>query len=319
MAMATADIAALGTTARIVALNGRKLEAAMGAVRLELEAIDRACSRFRPDSELSRVNEAGGAPVSIGPLLREALQAALRASCLTDGIVDPTVGEALVRAGYDRDFAAVPRQGCAVPRIFRPSPGFQVVQLNPAASTVRLPAGVRLDLGATAKALAADRAAAAAAQAAGCGVLVSLGGDVAVAGAGPAGGWTIRVTDDCHAGPDAPGQTVAIVSGGLATSSTTVRRWSRGGATLHHIIHPSTGLPAKEHWRSVSVAAASCLDANIAATAAIVLGSRASDWLSERQLPARLIGTDGTVMTAAGWPADDTEEELDAGSLRVFG
>jgi thiamine biosynthesis lipoprotein len=228
--------------------------------------------------------------VRLSPLLAEAVATALRAARLTGGAVDPTAGGAVVAAGYDRDFAALrPRARAAAVRV----PGWRVVKLG--ARTLRMPAGVTLDLGATAKALAADRAARAAASAAGCGVLVSLGGDLATAG--PASRWRVRVTDD-HAADDG-GETVEIAGGGLATSSTTVRRWAGG----HHIVDPATGAPAAAPWRTVSVAAATCVDANVASTAAIVLGAGAPGWLAERRLPARLCARDGEITRVAGWPA----------------
>jgi thiamine biosynthesis lipoprotein len=171
------------------------------------------------------------------------------------------------------------------------------------AGTVRVPGGVHLDLGASAKALAADRAAAAAAAATGTGVLVNLGGDISVAGTAPQGGWLIRVTDDHDAAPDAPGQTVSITAGGLATSSTTVRRWRRGSRQMHHIVDPRTGLPVPVRFRTVSVAAASCVDANAATTAAIVLGADAPAWLVRHALPARLVDGSGRVTRLVGWPA----------------
>jgi thiamine biosynthesis lipoprotein len=106
-----------------------------------------------------------------------------------------------------------------------------------------------------------------------------------------------------HSSPlDGPGQTVALRGGGLATSSTTVRRWKRGERELHHILDPASGRPAQECWRTVSVAAACCVDANIASTAAIVRGGRAPDWLESLGLPSRLVAIDGTVSFAAGWP-----------------
>ena len=145
---------------------------------------------------------------------------------------------------------------------------------------------------------------AAAALAARSGVLVSLGGDVAVAGRPPAGGWRIRVTDHHRAGDDAPGQTVAISAGGLATSGTTARRWRRGGQELHHIIDPATGQSATGPWRTVSVAAGTCVDANTASTAAIILGEGAPTWLEGRRLAARLVGVDGAVIYTAGWPVE---------------
>jgi thiamine biosynthesis lipoprotein len=115
----------------------------------------------------------------------------------------------------------------------------------------------------------------------------------------------VRVTDDHASGPEADGQTVLVQSGGLATSSTTVRRWARGGQELHHVLDPRTGRPAEEVWRTVSVAAASCVDANIASTAAIIRGERAPAWLESLGLPARLVLPEGSVVRVGGWPAED--------------
>ncbi|HEY6397572.1 MAG TPA: FAD:protein FMN transferase, partial [Solirubrobacteraceae bacterium] len=167
---------------------------------------------------------------------------------------------------------------------------------------VRIARGVTLDLGATAKALAADRAAADASALTGRGVLVSLGGDISIAGEAPASGWSVRVTDDHRADPSAPGQWITLRSGGLATSSTTVRRWATSSGSAHHLVDPSTGRSATGPWRTVTVSAATCLDANIASTAAIVRGERAVAWLESLRLPARLVGVDGRARHLAGWP-----------------
>jgi thiamine biosynthesis lipoprotein len=293
--------AALGTSAAVVVSDRRALGAARAAVEADLAAVDLACSRFREDSDLSRVNAGAGRPVRVGALLLEAVAVALRAARLTGGIVDPTVGRAVILAGYDRDFATLAATRTRL--VGTPVEGWHAVSLDHARGTVRVLRGVRLDLGATAKALAADRAAGAAAAAvpAGTGVLVNLGGDIAVAGPAPPGGWVVRVADDHRAPPSAPGQTLAIRSGGLATSSTTVRRWA---PDAHHIIDPRTGLPAVSRWRTVSVAAADCVDANVAATAAIVLGEDAPGWLEARGLPARLVDQDGETLALAGWPRE---------------
>ncbi len=332
-ALATARWEALGTSVVLRVLDPLWLPRASAILTRELDALDRACSRFRPDSDLSRVNAcAGGRPVRVAPLLTEALQVALRAAELTDGDVDPTLGAALVLVetgtrvkdeclpasiGYDRDWRLLepapadpgargpecdPRPAPPVVRVGLRS-GYTTVELDPALHTVRVPRGVVLDLGATAKAWAADRAAQAIHAACGCGVLVSLGGDLATAGPTPTGGWLVHVTDDHRAGPLAPGQTVTIASGGLATSSTSVRRWRHAGATLHHLIDPATGVPVRGPWRTVSVAAASCADANTAATAALVRQARAPAWLEQFGLPARLVAHDGAVLTLADWPA----------------
>jgi len=135
-------------------------------------------------------------------------------------------------------------------------------------------------------------------------VLVSLGGDLAVAGRPPAGGWQIRVTDDHRAGTDEPGQWITIKSGGLATSSTTTRKWAVEGGFAHHLVDPATGRPVEPVWRTVSVTAASCLDANIAATAAIVRGAGATEWLQSLGLPSRLVSAAGVATHVAGWPTE---------------
>jgi thiamine biosynthesis lipoprotein len=297
-----ASFLALGTGAVVLTSDPASLGDACLAVAREIDAIDRACSRFRDDSELARVNSAGGEPVAVGPVLLDALEAALRAARLTGGDVDPTVGEAIRVLGYDRDFAAVPRTGGPLLQVAK-VPGWRQVALDRERGLVRVPAGVRLDLGATAKALAADRAAARAAAATGCGVLVSLGGDIATAGQPPEGGWAVRVTDWHDAGPAAAGETIRVHGGALATSSTTVRRWTRGDEPLHHVVDPATGRPAALVWRTVSVAAATCVDANTTATAAIIRGERGPAWLRSLGLPARLVRPDSSVVRVAGWPA----------------
>jgi FAD:protein FMN transferase len=270
----------------------------------QLDEIDLACSRFRPDSELAQLNRSPGRWVRVSQLFFDALEAALGAASASSGAVDPTLGRVLRLAGYDRDFAEV-RQSPGPARIMLArAPGWKQIQVDYVHRAVRLPHGVELDLGATAKALAADRAAADAARLSRAGVLVNLGGDLAVAGQAPEGGWPVRVTDDHAAGFDAPGQTVSIESGGLATSSTTVRRWESGGKTLHHIFDPRSGRPAAPYWRTVSVAAATCVAANTASTAAIVRGADAAEWLSARELPARLVHVSGRVVHAAHWPAE---------------
>jgi thiamine biosynthesis lipoprotein len=279
------------------------LEAARQAVRAEVRSVDAACSRFRPDSELERVNGAGGEPVAVSPLLIEAVDAALWAAAVTSGDVDPTIGEALQVLGYDRDYAELRPDDRPIVRVAKAS-GWRRVRVDRDRGVVQIPFGTLLDLGATAKALTADRAADRAAEAAGCGVLVSLGGDLATAGQAPGSGWSVRVADSHAASPEDDGETITIVTGGLATSSTTVRRWRRAGRTLHHIVDPRSGLPATEVWRTVSVAAASCLDANVAATAAIVRGERAVAWLESLGLPARLVRPDGAVARVGGWPCE---------------
>lgn len=297
---------ALGTRVTVFVEEPEALQDVCALVARQLAELDLACSRFRDDSELVRLNRSGGSWVPVSPLLFDALKVALKAARMTEGDVDPTIGRALRLAGYDRDFAELPEDR---PRRlkFVATPGWQSILVDERRRAVSVPRGVEIDLGATAKALAADRAAESAASFAATGVLVNLGGDLAVAGDPPQGGWPVRVTDD-HAAPfDAPGQTVSIVSGGMATSSTAVREWINGTERLHHIFDPSTGSPAAVVWRTVSVAARSCVDANVASTASIVRGKSAPGWLGSAGMPARLLAADGTVVRVGGWPREEGE------------
>lgn len=294
---------ALGGTVVVAASDPAALHAAQAATARIVAEFDDACSRFRDDSELTALNASAGSPVAVSPLLLDAVDAALRAAQLTDGDVDPTIGAALVALGYDGDFAAVAQRTATATVSIAPVPGWRTVRLDRAAGTIQVPHGVTLDLGATAKALAADRAAALAAEQTGCGVLVSLSGDLAIAGDPPPDGWSVRVTDDHRSGPDAPGQWIALREGGLATSSTTVRRWRTAQGDAHHLVDPASGAPARGVWRTVSVSAGSCLDANTASTAAIVRGERAIEWLESIRLPARLVSVHGEVTHVAGWPS----------------
>lgn len=268
-------------------------------------AVDHACSRFRADSELSRLP--AGSPVAISPLLAEAVAAALDAAAVSEGDVDPTVGAAMDAAGYDRDFALIDSDSRAIRVVHRPAPGWQRLSLDRRAMTLRVPRGVRLDLGATAKALTADRAARRIGEAIdGRAALVALGGDIAVSGESAVGGWSVRVQDvtgSVESAPTGPTQLIGLSAGGLATSSTAARRWVRGGQLMHHILDPRSGVPVASHWRTVTVAAPTCLEANVASTAAIVRGSGAIDWLTRRGLAARLVDVDGGVTVVHGWPA----------------
>jgi FAD:protein FMN transferase len=314
-AVAVAERAALGTSARVAVWPPENLGVACAAIDDVLAALDRQASRFRPDSELSWLNSAassgaGGGLFMLGDGLAEAVGVALAAARWTVGLTDPTVGAALVSLGYDRDFAAISQggeppggQGGEPPGASAPAPGWPLVRLD--GPLLRLPTGVRLDLGATAKGVGSDRAVRAVMSATGGegGVLVSLGGDIAVAGTPPRDGWPVAVAEE----PDQarPAQLVRLAGGAVATSSVSCRRWRRGGAVLHHIVDPRTGRPADGPWRTATVAAATCADANAATTAAIVAGARAPDWLATAGLPARLTGHDGQVRRLGGWPAGD--------------
>ncbi len=317
--LAIADDRALGGSVRVIVTRPERMAAAKAAVDRCLRDIDLAASRFREDSELSRLNAAPETEMLVSPLLARAIGEALRAARLTGGAVDPTVGQAVKLSGYEGDFASVPADGLDLKLVAHRIPGWKAVLFDPRQRAVRVPRGVELDLGATAKALASDLAAAAAFEAAGAGgVLVSLGGDIAVAGEPPSGGWVIQVSEDSGAPITEGEEAIAITSGGIATSSTTVRRWTRGGIVLHHIIDPATGLPTAGPWRTATVVAATCVDANIASTAAIVMGEAAPAWLEAAGLPGRLVERAGGVHRTAGWPAPEgSPSRLSANSQQI--
>lgn len=295
-------IGALGTRAELMVTDPHVLVAAATVLRSELDQIDRAASRFRADSEVSDLQRSDGAWAVVSPYLLEILVVALRIAEATDGAVDPTVGGALCLLGYDRDFSEISAGVDGAMPVNAPVPGWRSIEIDTSTSSVRMPPGTLIDLGATAKAWVADRVATQVYDRYHSGVLVSLGGDVAVAGPPPDGGFRIGLGDVSGGVPT--GGAVAVRAGGLATSGLSVRQWRRGGHLVHHILDPATGQPVDPIWRTVSVAAATCVDANAASTAAMVKGRHAISWLTDRRLPSRLVASDGMVTCIAGWPDD---------------
>ncbi|HEX6471354.1 MAG TPA: FAD:protein FMN transferase [Streptosporangiaceae bacterium] len=287
-----------GGTATVATVEPARLALARATVDRVVAAVDVACSSYRDDSELARVNAAAGHAVPVGGLFVQVVRAAIRAAELTNGMVDPTA----TRPGEPRATGRR-RSGTRGGRAY----GWRSINLSPAAGTASVPKGVALDLGAIGKAFAADTAARLAAGAAECGVLVALAGDIAVAGEVPADGWPVRVADDHRTGPNGelpPGQDITLrAPGGLATSSLAVRTIELPSGTVTHIVDPRSGMPVRGPWRTASVAAGTCVDANTASTAAIVCGPGAAAWLAERGLPARLVHVEGWVTTVADWPA----------------
>ena len=308
---------ALGTRVDLLVLDG-DLDAARIAVAFLLDEVDRTYSRFRHDSELAKLQQDAGHATRVSPLLWLAITTALVVAEQTDGAVDPTVGHAMRVIGYDRDLASVlatqrdhPRDGVVIE--LAPVPGWQGIQLDAHERTVRVPRRVELDLGSSGKALAADLAVTVALQKGrASGALVGLGGDIATAGSAPEGGWRILASEDSATPADSDGEVVAIDTGALATSGTTVRRWrSADGIERHHLVDPRTGASVIGPWRTVSVAADTCVAANAAATATIVLGADGLRWLTDRRLPARLVAIDGSVTRVGGWPEPAAEGSLE--------
>lgn len=296
--LASAKRAALGTTAQVVAHPSWALPDLLPIVDAEVLALDLAASRFREDSELYQLNQSPDTEVTVGPLLAKLLRLALHWAERSSGLLDPCVGAAVIANGYKDDFSTIPEDGPSVGPQMPVGLGWKSVEMS--GQTVRRPAGLVLDLGATAKAWGADRMASLGYQT-GASVLVSLGGDLATGGPEPPGGWVVRVADDHESSSASPGQTVRLSARAMATSSVTTRRWLRGGVELHHIIDPRTGAPAAGPWRTVSVAAALCSQANAAATSAIVAGDRAVDCLHNFGLPARLVSKDARALHVGGW------------------
>jgi thiamine biosynthesis lipoprotein ApbE len=302
---AAASWPAIGTTVRLVVTDPARLAPGRELLASYLAALDLACSRFRADSELAGAERRAGTPVPVSEVLADAVAVALDAAQATDGDLDPAVATRLAALGYDRDFELVAGDGPPVRLTARIRPGWQDIRLDRGSRRLTVPPGVRLDLGATAKARAADRAAARLATRLGCGVLVSLGGDIAVGGAPPDGGWRVRIQDITGHPDDPPAgssQLIAMTGGGVSSSGIAARSWRRGGAVLHHILDPRTGLPAPPVWRTVSAAADTAVAANIASTTAIIRGAGAPGWLESGGIPARLVAVDGSVRTVAAWP-----------------
>jgi thiamine biosynthesis lipoprotein len=296
---------AIGTTATVVVRDPARMDRAETLLRQEIAAIDLACSRFRPDSELESVHSCSGRAVAVSPLLFEALEVAVAIAERTHGAVDPTVGNAMSTLGYDRDFDQIRDRPQLLPEALGIVVGYGHIHLDAKTRTVRIPRGVRLDLGSSAKALVADRSATRIANQLNTGVLVSVGGDIAVDGPPPPGGWPIGIAVDSSAPERDVDQVVAIHQGGLASSSTAVRTWNVGSETVHHIIDPLTGYSAATYWTLVSVTGASCVDANALSTAAVVWGDQALDHLRPFGQAVRLLRHDGQVFTLGGWPEAD--------------
>lgn len=282
-------------TVTVAVADDAAMHRARQVVTREMDTMAAATSRFRADSELTRVNATCGRLQHVSPLLAEAVAVALRAAEVTNGLVDPTLGRDVVALGYDRDIEDVRRQPARAGSTptSRPAHGWRDVRLD--GELLLVPRGLALDLGATAKAFTADRAAAAVRSATGSPALVSVGGDVAAVGGAE---WDLRLSERPD---DDEGRSLTAYDGGIATSSVLARRWTVDGTERHHLLDPRTRQPAAGPWRTVTVAAATCVAANTASTAGVVLGGEAPGWLAARGLPARLVTHDGSVIRVGGW------------------
>ena len=296
------EFQAFGTYGFLAVRRAEALPRALRITRTVVKDVDATCSRFRADSDLTRVNREPGRWVDVDPLLVEAVRVAVRAAAATDGMVHPLLGRPLVTLGYDRDFREL-REVETAPTdpSAPPVDAWRSIELDE--DRVRIPAGTALDLGSTAKAWAADVVAAALEQDLGEPALVSLGGDIMISA--PDGvPWRVTVAEQPSDLRERPACHVDLTAGGLATSSTRVRRWTRQGIVRHHLVDPRTGEPAAEVWRTVTATGPSCVAANTATTAAVVLGEAAVPWLDRHDVTARLVAADGRVHATGTWPLD---------------
>ena len=268
-------------------------------VERQFAAFEARFSRFRPDSELSRLNGRASDDVEVSAEMRDIARAAMALHRRTGGVFDPAVLPALERAGYDRSFEQVRPEGAAAPGASVPGVTFGDVELSADGRRMRLPRGMRLDFGGIGKGYAVD-AAAKALDGVGS-FLIDAGGDIIARGAGPDGdGWVVAVADP--AGGDDM-DVVRLRNAALATSTTARRRWRRGGRTMHHLVDPATGAPAASGLLSVSVIARSATEADVFAKTALILGDeRAQAFLAREGAEALLVRDGGSLVVTPGWP-----------------
>jgi len=294
----------MGSTARILLLGGPA--DLPDLARRRLGALEALWSRFQPTSELCRLNAAGGAPVMVSAETYDVIALAVSCWRSTGGRFDPTVIDALERAGYDRDFSQVERVGAPTPVAAAPggdpdgdpgarsegAPGCADIELTPLVPAVRLPVGVRLDLGGIGKGRAADLLTQELLAAGADGVCVNLGGDVRVSGTAPTrAGWQIDFDDTL-----ASSRSFLLGEGAVATSTRVKRAWVQEGEAQHHLVDPRSGRPAWSGLSTVTVLASDAATAEVLAKAAFVAGPAAgAALLSDHQVTGLFVHDDGRV------------------------
>jgi thiamine biosynthesis lipoprotein len=301
---------AMGTDVEVIVVGGRPGMAA--AVEARVEDLEARWSRFRPDSELSRLNRAGGAPAVVSETTFGLVARAVEAWSATGGRFDPTVLDALEASGYDRTFEAVERDAPAPVAAPVPPPGCAAVVLDPVVRAVQLPVGTRLDLGGIGKGYAADLLATEVHDAGAAGVCVNLGGDLHVLGAAPDGApaWVVEVEGPAD-GPRLGN--LVLAAGGVATSTRLRRAWRRAGTELHHLLDPATGRPAATGLASVTVLAAETWWAEVLAKAAFVAGAHdGARLIAEHDATGLFLHDDGRVEELPGLAAFRPTDARDA-------
>ncbi len=303
--LASAEFPAMGTSVTL-ALPERDAERGAELARMLFAQWEDALSRFRPESELSRLNARAGEYVEVSPLFAHVLETALRAARATDGIYDPTLCGQLVAVGYSASFELLPAEqpGTTVPLALWPGGGWRSIAYDSSSRRVMLPSGVGLDFGGIAKGMAVDATVERLREVGIPAALVNAGGDLAVLGLPPgatSGGdvdaWPIAV----------PGRetwaTLPLARGALATSGVARRHWRQGGVARHHLLDPRTGAPAMTGLWSVTVAASRCSQAEVAAKATFILGpTEGARFLRARSLAGLLVYDDGRCESVGAWP-----------------
>ncbi|HEX8996299.1 MAG TPA: FAD:protein FMN transferase [Ktedonobacterales bacterium] len=296
--MGRAAFFAMGTTISVIAPE-RALNEALRLTRGLFDDWDRALSRFRSESELSRLNAAAGLPTAVSPLLFTVLRTALAAAMATRGIFDPTVLQRMIEIGYDRTFESLaPRQPEA--RVARPARmgGWRAIELHEDPRIARLPPGVGLDFGGIAKGMAVDAALELLDERGLTPAMVNAGGDLAVRGLPPdAPSWSIAT----------PGKAerwvIGLERGALATSGVSRRQWMQGDTPRHHVIDPRTGEPAASQLWSVTAVAGTCAQCEVAAKTALILGrDEGARFIERARLGALLVEESGAWIVAGAWP-----------------
>ncbi len=297
--MARASFHAMGTTVSLL-LPEADLDWATSEVRNLFSAWEKQLSRFLPDSELSRLNEQAGRPVVVSALLFNVLETALQAAHATNGLYDPTLLPQLKQIGYDRTFDEVASQLPGNQERIRPGGQWRKIQIDRRRQEVLLPAGANIEFGGIAKGMAVDAAVQLLREHGVEAALVNAGGDLAVLNVpSHEGQWPLAVPGkDTH-------WVVPLRSGALATSGIARRHWQQGEQQRHHLIDPRTGQPSQSGLWSVTVAAGSCMQAEVAAKVAFLLGAiPGCAFLQEHRLAGVLVDRNGSWFAAGDWPVE---------------
>jgi FAD:protein FMN transferase len=299
LGMARSQFRAMGTTISLL-LPAEHLQCGEEIVRTLFGGWEQTLSRFLPESELSQLNRLSGKPVIVSELLFTVMRHALTAAQATDGFYDPTLLDQLVQLGYDRSFDELPAIQPASVHPNSPGGRWRDIHMERVIRLVKLPPGVNVEFGGIAKGMAVDAALEGLRQEGIHTALVNAGGDLAVLGVPQQEKqWPIEVQGTTHS------WVIPLHHGAFATSGVARRRWQQGAYMRHHLIDPRTGLPAQSGLWSVTVAAAGCEQAEVAAKVAFLLGAeQGSEFLRRHSLAGLLVQEDGTWVTVGPWPRE---------------